>query len=376
MARIIDAFTQFFDSAGDPLVNGKLHFLVSGTNNTDKNTYKDAGMTIPNTNPVILDGDGRCSSVFGEGVYNVILYTSDGTQIQQFDPVGANSVDGQFSPWTANNTYNSGDIAQGSDSEYYRSITNNNQNNNPETSATNWELLKLGRVYNDNISYSNGDSVYSTDGVLYTSLVDSNLANTPQSSPDEWIASNAIYYANAGGTVDAITADFPIDAEFIDGMVVIVTASGANETATPTFSQDGDAARTITKFGGLPLLVGDIYGSGHKLLLSANTDDDTWELLNPNISGLGVGQTQQDLIASRSVDTIYTNTTGKPILVMINYGQGAGSDGSIEVAGVEVLTVKSTGVATAYTFIVQNGESYILNTGSGARTLSSWSELR
>lgn len=368
MARIIDAFTQFFDSAGDPLVNGKLHFLVSGTNNTDKNTYKDASMAVPNTNPVILDGDGRCGSVFGEGVYNVILYTSDGTQIQQFDPVGANSVDGQFSAWSANNTYNSGDIVQGSDSEYYRSITNNNQNNNPEASATNWELLSLGREYNDNISYSKGNSAYSTDGVLYTSLVSSNLANTPQSSPDEWLASNTIYYAGASGTADAITADFPVDVEFIDGMVVIVTASGTNETATPTFSQDGDTPRTITKNGGQSLIDGDIFGSGHKLLLAANIADDTWELLNPYLEyAVGDRQAWQDLTASRSASTNYTNTTGRTIAVLLN---AEGINTLFTIDGISFTTSQTSGLKVI-TVLVPNGSVYSFDS---AFTL--WLELR
>jgi hypothetical protein len=39
MSRIIDAFTQFFDDDGDPLIDGWLAFKKSGTNNTDKDTF-------------------------------------------------------------------------------------------------------------------------------------------------------------------------------------------------------------------------------------------------------------------------------------------------------------------------------------------------
>ncbi|GAH01982.1 unnamed protein product, partial [marine sediment metagenome] len=41
MPRVIDAFAQFFDDNGDPLVNGFLAFKESGTNNTDKDTFAD-----------------------------------------------------------------------------------------------------------------------------------------------------------------------------------------------------------------------------------------------------------------------------------------------------------------------------------------------
>jgi hypothetical protein len=37
MGRVIAAFTQFFDDAGDPLVNGWLEFLESNTTSTKKN---------------------------------------------------------------------------------------------------------------------------------------------------------------------------------------------------------------------------------------------------------------------------------------------------------------------------------------------------
>jgi hypothetical protein len=93
MSRIIAAFTQFFDDAGDPLENGFLGFYVAGTTSTPKATYADKDQTIPNSNPVELDAAGRCPSVFGVGLYRVILYERNpvtglpGTQIQVFDPV-------------------------------------------------------------------------------------------------------------------------------------------------------------------------------------------------------------------------------------------------------------------------------------------------
>lgn len=87
MARIIPAFKQYFDGNGNPLIGGFLRFLVSGSNNTNKTTHSDVSKTLPNTNPVLLDGEGRCPDVFGDGAYNVISYDSNMQQIQQFDPI-------------------------------------------------------------------------------------------------------------------------------------------------------------------------------------------------------------------------------------------------------------------------------------------------
>jgi hypothetical protein len=93
MSRVIAAFTQFFDDDGDPLVNGWLSFLMTGTTSTLKNTYSDEDLLIANANPVQLDAAGRCPDIFGSGRYKVISYMNNpvisgpGTQIQVFDPV-------------------------------------------------------------------------------------------------------------------------------------------------------------------------------------------------------------------------------------------------------------------------------------------------
>lgn len=105
MSRVIPAFAQFFDSAGDPLSGGWLRFLESETNNTDKATYVDEGMTLANENPLQLDADGRCPSVFGTGNYRVVLYADSlddsgpGETITSFDPVWTQYTGGDLVAW-------------------------------------------------------------------------------------------------------------------------------------------------------------------------------------------------------------------------------------------------------------------------------------
>lgn len=100
----------------------------------------------------------------------------------------------------------------------------------------------------------------------------------------EYNRATGIPAAQAGGTVDAITATFEppfVSAELQDGTLVLVEAAGANTVTTPTFSPDGLTARTITKNGGQALVVGDIRAAGHKLLLAYDASSTRWELLNP-----------------------------------------------------------------------------------------------
>ena len=193
MPRIIDAFAQFFDDNGDPLVNGFLAFKESGTNNTDKDTFADINEDIANANPVPLDGAGRCPNVFGTGAYNAISYAEDannpgnpGQQIQQFDPVNIAATEGQFSDWNSSTTYNVGGLVIALDGNYYRSLINNNENQDPTTSAGQWEEIKFVGVWNINVTYDSGDSVYGSDGVLYLSLTASNIANNPTTDTLNW----------------------------------------------------------------------------------------------------------------------------------------------------------------------------------------------
>ena len=90
--------------------------------------------------------------------------------------------------------------------------------------------------------------------------------------------------------------------------------------------------------------------------------------------GIGVGQTWQNVLASRTFNTSYQNTTGKPIQVVARGGS--------DTANFEVSANGSTWVAichiggSPYHFshtIIPNGHYYRVN---GAISLTSWAELR
>ena len=107
---------------------------------------------------------------------------------------------------------------------------------------------------------------------------------TPQNVADYMAAvvrSLGIPTAVAGGTADAITADFTPNVALTNGTTVIVRAGAANATTTPTFAPDGLAAKTIVKGNNLALAAGDIAGSGHWLEMNFDTVLDKWVLQNP-----------------------------------------------------------------------------------------------
>ena len=89
--------------------------------------------------------------------------------------------------------------------------------------------------------------------------------------------------ALASGAVDAITATFEpafAASELLDGTIFAVEALGANLTATPTFSPDGNTAQIITKYGNQALVPSDIPRAGFKMLLCYRASVTKYELLN------------------------------------------------------------------------------------------------
>lgn len=214
MARIIDAFTQFFDDNGDPLIDGWLKFYETGTNNTDKDTFADINEKTANANPVPLDGAGRCPNVFGSGSYNVISFADSiitpgtpGVQYQQFDPVSGDAFEGAFAGWNAVTIYSEGAIVTGSDDLYYRSLVGANQNQDPTTSPSQWEEVTLNQIWNTNVTYAAGDPVYGSDGFLYISRTAGNIANNPTTDSTNWRpGANVKFVKGADLTTADVTA--------------------------------------------------------------------------------------------------------------------------------------------------------------------------
>ncbi len=89
--RLSNPAPQFFyQGTNQPLAGGKMYFYVSGSTLVAKDTYSNNGLTIPNTNPVILSASGVLPNVFLSGPYRVILTDKD--CVQQFDRDNVNSL--------------------------------------------------------------------------------------------------------------------------------------------------------------------------------------------------------------------------------------------------------------------------------------------
>jgi hypothetical protein len=115
-----------------------------------------------------------------------------------------------------------------------------------------------------------------------------------------------------------------------------------------------------------------------------NGGSPTWVQTTPSDGGspIGVGQTWQDVLASRAVGVNYTNSTGRPIMVSITPASVNSQVSGFAINGVQIAYqafVPSAGGGTApFTYIVPDGATYqlvpISSTTLGGT--SAWWELR
>lgn len=146
----------------------------------------------------------------------------------------------------------------------------------------------------------------------------------------------------------------------MSGFVVAGDSSGAITLVAP----DTAGTNTIT----LPAATG-----------TAALTSDITSAVNNNV--VGIGQTWQNLTASRVKGTTYTNTTGRPIQVSVNVNlQGTTqSSNSLTVDGLVVgyqtqnTAGVQSGITSQLTAIVPSGSTYSV---SGNGTITSWFELR
>lgn len=137
MSRLIDALEQLFDGS-EPLANGLIDFFESGSSTLRKTTYSDPEKTIPNSNPLKINGDGVVPNVYGDGTYRIIIRTENSVQLRYRDPVGGDISLGYGSEWLADQVYSTSDVVRDAGA-YWISQSESNIGNRPSLdSGSNW----------------------------------------------------------------------------------------------------------------------------------------------------------------------------------------------------------------------------------------------
>lgn len=105
-------------------------------------------------------------------------------------------------------------------------------------------------------------------------------------------------------------------------------------------------------------------------------DDNFDSVVTP--PGLGIGQTWQNVAASRANNTQYQNTTGKPIMVFVTGGSVSGTTSITGYAGTTSANLvvgrsDSRDGFPSVSFIVPDQHYYKVTAGAG---ITYWTELR
>lgn len=148
--------------------------------------------------------------------------------------------------------------------------------------------------------------------------------------------------------------------------IKLISGGGGSVSINP-----GTTASTIN------LTVPAVNGS---VVTTGDSGTIVQSMLALNASSIGVGQTWQNVTASRTAGTTYTNTTGKPIFVAAqsstspSNGQGIvlSIDGISVGYGYFAYTTNQFGYTA--TGIVPPGSTYVVTVS--ATSIGSWYELR
>lgn len=94
--RFYDPNPVYTTNNGEPVAGGSLQFYQQGTT-TPKGTWSDQALTIPNSNPVLLDSSGRANvNIWLDGSYSVRLLDSLGAVIWTRDVNDGAATDSVF----------------------------------------------------------------------------------------------------------------------------------------------------------------------------------------------------------------------------------------------------------------------------------------
>lgn len=224
----------------------------------------------------LLNAGGGAGIVIAQGATITVFINPDVPDIEQTS-TSAGSAGVAFNVQTTAGTANAQTatfvpavaLTAGTTVEVIASISNTGPMTFAPNGLTAKAVTKLGAVALQGGEFEiNALILLGYDGTQWQMLSQSAVQQDP------WVV--------AGGTVSAITATYtPIITALYDGLQLAFRAPGANTSTTPTFAPNALTAHTITRAGGVPLLVGDIPGALAECIVIYNLANTRWELINP-----------------------------------------------------------------------------------------------
>jgi hypothetical protein len=228
---------------------------------------------------------------------------------------------------------------------------------------------------------SSGDSVVvggnlSVNGT--TTLVGTAIAPTPSPGDNSTKIATTAFVQTKVGTLGTMSSQ--------DATAVAITGGTITGITDLAVADGGTGASTLSANA---VLLGNGTSALQTVAPSTSgnvltSDGTTWT--SAAATSIGVGQTWQSVIGSRSTGTTYTNSTGRPIMVSVSCVSTSSPGGAFgfQINGTRVAwqgAAQSASVASFsnITIIIPNGVTYLVESGSvsnGGISVSYWYELR
>ena len=237
-----------------------------------------------------------------------------------------------------------------------------------------WGILP----WHEGTSYGISARVMGSDGKIYKSTAAANVGNDPTSSPTKWadvtVETHAANHSNPHGvTTTQIGAETPSGAQ-----AKVNTEAGLRALADATHAAlHGTSAHgASTSATGSSIAARDPGGRLEGTDAVSGNDLVNYTQWQSGL-GVGVGQTWQDVSASRTYSVNYQNTTGQPIQVSIGATLSTGSVqfkvGPTVGSMVQVAVFSGANTSNPMQAIIPAGHYYGI---SGACVINCWAELR
>lgn len=302
MSRYTNPVPRYVDDSGDPLVSGKLYFYETGTS-TLADTYADSGQTILNPNPVILSGAGEVPNIFFTGTLKVKLTDNDDVQLWERDPVTSGGTGSILADWESTVTYDATDLVR-YNLKYYISLVNNNLDNTPDVSTTQWATWPNGDIVCDSVTADDfiGDLTGDVTGNADTATLAATATNSLslggnlaseylpdyQSDYDTTIsvdtATNTILVSINLGTVESGSV-ISVSGNIQWPLLTTVLLAQIQSTGTATFEMNGETGGTSLVRNGPPASATEIFQNVSALVNVTATGTMVLSLVGNQASG-------------------------------------------------------------------------------------------
>lgn len=186
-------------------------------------------------------------------------------------------------------------------------------------------------------------------------------AGAPISSVQE----NSYNFSSDTGAANAFAVALsPAITGYTDGLPIVFRAAHATTATVPTITINGLPAKNIINSDGSPLVPGQI-SAGALVDLIYNLTNDNFELQNNQQQPIGDNQTWQLITVASG--TPYTNSTGRPIMIIVTAASTTGAPTTLTIVVDTLTLIDAVSPAPAgdtssitCTIIVPNGSTYTI----------------